>query len=182
MPLTADDVDIAAKDFWGQPWDVREDAFRALRSGAPVSWSRPAESDLLPPEENTRGFWSLTKYDDIQFASRHPEIFSSAGGVIMEDFPDIVTEMAQSFIAMDAPRHTALRGITLDAFKPGNMRRLQGWIRGHAHDLIDEMAHLGGGDFVQMVSIQLPGRIFGDRKSTRLNSSHIQKSRMPSSA
>ena len=26
------------------------------------------------------------------------------------------------------------------------------------------------------------GRIYGDRKSTRLNSSHIQKSRMPSSA
>ena len=28
----------------------------------------------------------------------------------------------------------------------------------------------------------LPGLAFGDRKSTRLNSSHIQKSRMPSSA
>ena len=28
----------------------------------------------------------------------------------------------------------------------------------------------------------LPAKIIGDRKSTRLNSSHIQKSRMPSSA
>jgi cytochrome P450 len=162
MTLTADDVDIAAKSFWGQPWDVREDAFRALRRDDPVSWSRPAESDLLPPEENTRGFWSLTRYDDIQYASRHPEIFSSAGGVIMEDFPEIVTEMAQSFIAMDAPRHTALRGITLDAFKPGNMRRLEGWIRDHARGLIDEMAHLGEGDFVELVSVPLPARIFGE--------------------
>jgi len=79
----------------------------------------------------------------------------------MEDFPEIVTEMAQSFIAMDAPRHTALRGITLDAFKPDNMRRRQGWIRDHARELIDEMAHLGGGDFVELVSVQLPARIFG---------------------
>lgn len=161
MTLTAADVDIAAKDFWAQPWDAREDAFRALRRDAPVSWSRPAESDLLPPEENTRGFWSLTKYEDIHYASRHPEIFSSSGGVIMEDFPEIVTEMAQSFIAMDAPRHTALRGITLDAFKPGNMRRLQGWIRDHARELMDETVHLGSGDFVELVSVQLPARIFG---------------------
>ena len=140
----------------------REDAFRALRRDDPVSWSRPAESDLLRRRQNTRGFWSLTRYDDIQYASRHPEVFSSAGGVIMEDFPEIVTEMAQSFIAMDAPRHTALRGITLDAFKPGNMRRLQGWIRDHARGLIDEMAHLGEGDFVQLVSVPLPARIFGE--------------------
>ena len=162
MTVTAPAADIAAKDFWAQPWEAREDAFRALRSETPVSWSRPAESDLLPPELNTRGFWSLTKYDDIQFASRHPEIFSSAGGVIMEDFPSVVTEMAQSFIAMDEPRHTALRGITLDAFKPGNMRRLEGWIAQHARELIDEMSHLSGGDFVELVSTQLPARIFGD--------------------
>ena len=161
MSPTANDVDIAAKDFWGQPWSVREDAFRTLRREAPVSWSRPAESDLLPPEENTRGFWSLTRYEDIRQASRSPEIFSSSGGVIMEDFPDLVTEMAQSFIAMDAPRHTALRGITLEAFKPKNMRRLDGWISEHAKDLIDEMAHLGRGDFVELVSVQMPARIFG---------------------
>ncbi len=30
--------------------------------------------------------------------------------------------MAQSFIAMDAPRHTRCAAITLEAFKPGNMR------------------------------------------------------------
>jgi cytochrome P450 len=41
------------------------------------------------------------------------------------------------------------------------VRRLEGWIRGHAHDLVSEMAHLGEGDFVQLVSVKLPGRIFG---------------------
>ena len=62
---------------------------------------------------------------------------------------------------MDAPRHTQLRGITMDAFKPKNMRRLEGWIQGHARDLVSEMAHLGEGDFVDLVSVKLPGRIFG---------------------
>jgi len=158
---TAPDIDIATKSFWALPNEAREDAFRVLRRDRPVFWSGPMESDLLPPEENTRGFWSLTKYDDIQFASRHPEIFSSEGGVILEDFPKVVTEMAQSFIAMDAPRHTALRGITLDAFKPGNLRKMEGFIRQHAHELITEVAPAGGGDFVELVSTKLPGRIFG---------------------
>ena len=94
-------------------------------------------------------------------ASRHPEIFSSAQGITMENFAPEAIEIAQSFIAMDAPRHTQLRGITTEAFKPKNVRRLEGWIRGHAHDLVSEMAHLGEGDFVQLVSVKLPGRIFG---------------------
>jgi cytochrome P450 len=156
-PLT----DIATKAFWAQHQDLRDAAFAKIRAERPVFWSGPAESDLLPPEENVRGFWSLTTYEDIQFASRNPKIFSSAGGITMEDFSPEMTEIAQSFIAMDAPRHTQLRGITMDAFKPGNMRKLEGWVRGHAKALVDEMAHLGEGDFVKLVSEPLPGRIFG---------------------
>ncbi|OBH48518.1 cytochrome P450 [Mycobacterium mantenii] len=158
---THKDIDLSAREFWARPPEERDAAFAVLRAENPVPWSRPAESDLLPPELNTRGFWSLTKQDDIRMASRHPEIFSSAQGITMEDFAPEAVEIAQSFIAMDAPRHTQLRGITTEAFKPKNVRRLEGWIRGHAHDLVSEMAHLGEGDFVQLVSVKLPGRIFG---------------------
>lgn len=161
MTITAPDIDLAAKSFWAQSLDERDAAFAVLRRENPIPWSRPAESDLLPPEDNTRGFWSLTKYKDIQYASRNPQIFSSADGITMEDFTPEMTELAQSFIAMDAPRHTQLRGITLDAFKPRNLLRLQDWIQGHARDLISEMAHLGEGDFVELVSVKLPSRIFG---------------------
>jgi len=162
MPETTHgDIDLSARAFWAQHPDDRDKAFAVLRKENPVPWSRPAESDLLPPELNNRGFWSLTTQEDIRYASRHPEIFSSAEGITMEDFPVDAREMAQSFIAMDAPRHAQLRGITMDAFKPKNMRRLEGWIRGHARDLISEISHLGEGDFVELVSMKLPGRIFG---------------------
>ena len=162
MPETTHgDIDLSARAFWAQHPDDRDKAFAVLRKENPVPWSRPAESDLLPPELNNRGFWSLTIQEDIRYASRHPEIFSSAEGITMEDFPVDAREMAQSFIAMDAPRHAQLRGITMDAFKPKNMRRLEGWIRGHARDLISEISHLGQGDFVELVSMKLPGRIFG---------------------
>lgn len=154
-------IDLSSRAFWAKHPDERDAAFAVLRKQNPVPWSRPAESDLLPPELNIRGFWSLTTQEDIRYASRHPEIFSSAEGITMEDFAPEAREIAQSFIAMDAPRHAQLRGITMDAFKPRNMRRLEGWIRGHARDLISEMAHLGQGDFVELVSVKLPARIFG---------------------
>ncbi len=161
VTTTHKDIDLSARSFWAKSMAERDAAFTTLRRENPVPWSRPAESDLLPAELNTKGFWSLTKMEDIRYASRHPEVFSSAQGITMEDFAPEMIEVAQSFIAMDAPRHTQLRGITLDAFKPRNMRRLEGWIRGHARDLITEMAHLGEGDFVELVSVKLPGRIFG---------------------
>lgn len=155
------DIDLSDRNFWARPHEERDAAFAVLRRENPVPWSRPADSDLLPPEQNLKGFWSLTKHEDIRFASRHPEIFSSAEGITVEDFPVEIRMMSQSFIAMDAPRHTQLRGITLDAFKPRNMLRLQDWIQGHARDLISEISHLGEGDFVELVSVKLPGRIFG---------------------
>ncbi|MFZ2177352.1 MAG: cytochrome P450, partial [Rhodococcus sp. (in: high G+C Gram-positive bacteria)] len=158
---THKDIDLSARAFWAQSAEERDAAFAVLRRENPVPWSRPAESDLLPEEDNTHGFWSLTKYEDIREASRNPEVFSSSSGITMEDFTPEMTELAQSFIAMDAPRHTQLRNITMNAFKPQNMRRLEGWVRGHARDLVDEMAPLGQGDFVELVSIELPGRIFG---------------------
>lgn len=158
---THGDIDLSARSFWAKSQDERDQAFAVLRRENPVPWSRPAESDLLPPEQNTKGFWSLTKHEDIRMASRHPEIFSSAQGITMEDFAPEMREVAQSFIAMDAPRHAQLRGITMDAFKPKNLRRLEDWIRGHARDLISEISPRGEADFVDLVSTKLPGRIFG---------------------
>jgi len=162
MPdTTHGDIDLSARSFWAKSPDDRDRAFAVLRAENPLPWSRPAESDLLPPELNTKGFWSLTKYEDIRLASRQPEIFSSADGITMEDFPLEMREAAQSFIAMDDPRHAQLRGITLEAFRPKNMRRLEDWIRGHARDLVSEMSARGEGDFVELISTKLPGRIFG---------------------
>ena len=126
---THKDIDLSARAFWAKPPKERDAAFAVLRAENPVPWSRPAESDLLPPELNTKGFWSLTKQEDIRMASRHPEIFSSAQGITMEDFAPEMIEIAQSFIAMDAPRHTQLRG---SRRRPSSPRTCAGWRAGSA--------------------------------------------------
>src|SRR2546426_80292 len=88
---THGDIDLSARSFWAKSTAERDAAFTVLRRENPVPWSRPVESDLLPPELNTKGFWSLTKQEDIRAASRNTTVFSSADGVIMESFAPELT-------------------------------------------------------------------------------------------
>ena len=52
MTMTLDDIDLASQAFWTKPGEERDAAFSLLRKHSPVPWSGPAESGLLPPEEN----------------------------------------------------------------------------------------------------------------------------------
>ena len=53
---------------------------------------------------------------------------------------------------------------------------------GKSHILHGVDFHVGKAEVVSLLGRNGSGRSTTDRKSTRLNSSHIQKSRMPSSA
>jgi cytochrome P450 len=158
MP-TVSEIDLSSIDFWAKPWQERLDAFRWLRDNDPVSWHNPP-SPLAPGLENTKGFWSITRYEDQREISRQPEIFSSAEGVFVDDFPNL--EQILSFIVMDAPRHTHLRGIVQSAFSPRNIRKMEEQIRGEVKALVDEIAGLGEADLCEVMFKELPGRIFAD--------------------
>ena len=45
--------------------------FQRLREEDPVSFTEEADG---------RGFWSITRYEDVLYVSRHTELFSSASG------------------------------------------------------------------------------------------------------
>ena len=49
------------------------DAFRVLRNESPVHWH--------PGTRQVNGFWSILKYEDVLFVSRHPDLFSSSKGI-----------------------------------------------------------------------------------------------------
>jgi cytochrome P450 len=153
-------TDIETFAFWKRDRAERRAAFRWLREHDPVSWHPPAESLLLPPDLNTQGFWAITKAEHIREISRNPGVFSSAPGIFMEDMPEVVVAASLSFLAMDAPQHRQLRGIVGSAFSPARIRKMEDWIRGHAHDLVAEIALLGGGDMCTLLTKELPGRIY----------------------
>jgi cytochrome P450 len=151
------DTNLSPLDFWRQEPAEREKAFTYLRNHDPVSWHEAPEA-LAPGMDNALGYWSVTKHEDIVKLSRDPKMFSSAEGVFVDDFPQLETIL--SFIVMDAPGHTQMRGIVQKAFSPNNMRKMEGWIRENALELIKEVAPRGEADMAEEYCKQLPGKIF----------------------
>lgn len=161
-PLKVSDpeLDLAARSFWEQDFEQREKAFARLRNERPVSYSRPYESTLLPPDENTPGFWSVTKAADCRYVSRNAELFCSGKGVLMEDMPEIVITATASFLVMDGEDHRRMRGVVEQAFTRRNVKKIADWVAQIARERLDEIIDLGEGDFANLYAKYVPGRIF----------------------
>lgn len=156
-------VDISARDFWQMPYEQRDaEVFSRFRAECPVSWHRPYESTLLPPDEDTPGFWSLWKNEDIRAVSRNAKLFISSQGFLMEDFPEAVALMSQSFLFMDDPEHQQMRSLVSQAFTPRRMRQIEGWVHEEVVKLCEEVGATGDIDFANEFAKELPGRIFAD--------------------
>jgi cytochrome P450 len=112
------------------------------------------------PGEDDPGFWAVVRHADIGHISKNPKIFCSGRGVQFQDAPPELLEASQSFLAMDAPRHTQLRKIVSAAFTPKQVRRVEDRIAERAErivdDLVDHLAHHPDGDFVALVAKRLP--------------------------
>ena len=84
-------------------------AYQRLRQETPVLWHPEA-----PPG---RGFWLLTRHDDIRQVSRHPEIFSSSQGFRAQDDSyerlgaDIDVAMHKIILTIDPPDHSGMRSL-----------------------------------------------------------------------
>jgi cytochrome P450 len=154
--IVLDDIDLGAMEFWSQPAEIRDQSFAVLRREAPVSHHQPPEDILGVTERDMRGYWAVVCHEDIRQVSRHPAVFCSGQGVQFGDAPPEMLEASQSFLAMDAPRHTKLRGLVSAAFTPRRVKRIEDGIRANARRVIDEAAPTGGGDFVSLVAKRLP--------------------------
>jgi cytochrome P450 len=155
-----DPIDLSATAFWAQPAAAREEAFEVLRRERPVSWQRPPEPVLIEATDSTGGYWAVVRHADVQTVSRDPETFCSGQGVMLEDAPQELLDAAHSFLAMDAPRHTKVRGLVQKAFTPRQVRRISEGIEANARRIIDELeprlANGGEVDFVEAVAARLP--------------------------
>ena len=150
------DFDLGGLEFWDQPAEVRDRAFAVLRQEAPVSHHQPPEDILGVTERDERGYWAVVRYEDIRRVSRDPATFCSGQGTQFGDVPAEMLEASQSFLAMDAPRHTKLRGLVSAAFTPRQVTRIEEGIRANARGIVEEAAPTGGGDFVELIAKRLP--------------------------
>jgi cytochrome P450 len=130
------DINLGSWDFWALDDEIRDGAFATLRREAPVSHQPEFVRDGFT---QGRGHWAVARYDDVFHASRNPEIFSSAAGIVIGDQTPELAEYFGSMIAMDDPRHTRLRSIVRSAFTPRVLTRIEDSVRDRARRLVEAM-------------------------------------------
>jgi cytochrome P450 len=151
------DTRLNSLEFWQRPRAYRHEAFTWLRNNTPISWNDAPDS-LDPNLQNAKGFWSLVKHKHLREVSRNVEVFSSAEGVFIDDFPQLETML--SFIVTDPPRHTELRNIVTVAFTPRNIRKMTDRIAGIVRGIVDNVAYRGEGDLCELITKEVPGQVF----------------------
>ncbi|NDU74864.1 cytochrome P450 [Actinomadura sp. DSM 109109] len=110
--------------------------YTQLREDAPVY--RNDEED----------FWVLSRHEDVTAAFQDFRRFSSANGILLEPSvwgPDARTHA--SFLAMDPPEHTRMRGLVAKAFTPRRVialeERVRRIARGHLDRALDGAGRSG---------------------------------------
>jgi cytochrome P450 len=126
--------------------------FLRLRDEDPVSFTE---------ESDGRGFWSITRYEDVLYVSRHTELFSSAQGIRLEDMDAEETEARRTLMEMDPPQHTRLRRLVSRPFAPRAVADYEASVRELARQVIDEVRGEARFDFVPRVARTLPMRMLG---------------------
>ena len=160
VPLS--DIDLGTLRFWGLDDSIRDGAFATLRREAPIKFFREVEFDGF---QAGAGHWALMKFDDVHFASRHPEIFSSYPNITIGDQAPEVAEYFGSMIALDDPRHARLRNIVSRAFTPRVVAKTEESIRDRAKRLVSDLiAHNpdGNAELVTELSGPLPLQVICD--------------------
>lgn len=156
------DIDLGTLEFWALDDGVRDGAFATLRREAPIKFFREAALEGVPQGE---GHWALMKFDDVFYASRHPDIFSSYPNITIADQMPEVAEYFGSMIALDDPRHSRLRNIVRSAFTPKVVARTEESVRDRARRLVSDMIanHPDGkGELVTELSGPLPLQVICD--------------------
>ena len=160
--IALSDIHLGTLDFWGLDDDVRDGTFATLRRETPISFWPSIEFEGF---DSGAGYWALTKHDDVYFASRHPEIFSSSPNITMGDTTPEMSEYFGSMIVLDDPRHQRLRSIVSRAFTPKVVERIETSVRERAHRLVESLIanHPDGqADLVSELAGPLPLQIICD--------------------
>jgi cytochrome P450 len=140
-----------ATDLYWDPFDTTIDAnpygvWRRLRDEAPVY-------------RNDRfDFWALSRFADVEAASKDAKTFSSSHGTVLELMGDRPLGGGQ-MIFMDPPEHSSLRSLVSRAFTPRRVSALEDRIRDLAGALLDARVGTGSFDYVQDFAAILPSMV-----------------------
>jgi cytochrome P450 len=118
--------------------------YSSLRQRQPIKWLEPLNA------------WAISRYQDVDFAIRNPQIFSSAKW-IGQSLGDLNPAPEVSWmIETDPPDHSRLRKLVSKAFTPRTVSLLGPRIRAIAEELLAPLRAADEFDFVRAFSSTLP--------------------------
>ena len=126
------------------------DTFKYLRAEQPVYWHEdPAQQ---------RGFWVISRHQDLDFISKNPLLFSSEAETcfLHEQDPEMLAMMRLQLINMDPPKHIKYRRLVRNAFTPKAVDSYEQRFREIARDILDRAVTGGRCEFVEEVAAELP--------------------------
>ena len=102
------------------------------------------------------GFWAVSRYDDVLYVLRNPQLFSSSVliAALLGDLNPVPE--AANLIASDPPVHTRLRKLVNRAFTPRLIAALEPRLREITIELLNRVAPQGEFDLVRDLSTPLP--------------------------
>ena len=125
--------------------------YAQLRHDAPVYWIEPMQA------------WAISRYDEVFFVLRNPQLFSSARWWQATSAQDMDPALeAPHIMASDPPVHTRLRKLINRAFTPRLVAELEPRIRTITNDLFDQMAAREQLDFMRDLAIPLPVTVIAE--------------------
>jgi cholest-4-en-3-one 26-monooxygenase len=141
------DVDLTDLDAFENR--VPHEWFEVLRREAPVHWHE---------EDDGPGFWAITKYADLKYISKRPQLFSSErnGTLLIETDETRLSFMRNILINMDPPRHRQHRNLINTVFRPRLVEELRPRVVKMVGEIIDAVIEKGECDFVDELAAPLP--------------------------
>jgi cytochrome P450 len=138
-------ADLASQDAFndGAPFAT----FARMRAETPMAWT---------PQVDGRGFWSVTRHEDILALNRDPALLSSAQGIRMEDQAPDEFEARKTFQETDPPQHSAFRMVVNHAFSRRTIDGYEAQIRDLVGGMLDTALAKASFDAVETIARRLP--------------------------
>lgn len=126
------------------------ETYRYLRRESPVYW----HEDPL----QGGGFWVITRQAELDYVSKHPDLFSSAErSCLLHEMPDEQLAMVRTqLINMDPPQHLKYRRLVRAAFTPRMVDTYENRFREVARELVGRAVTRGRCEFVEAIASELP--------------------------
>ena len=103
-----------------------------------------------------RGYWVLSRFEDVFQAALDTATYSSAQGLTFEENEIVKLGLKPTLVMMDRPEHSTFRRLISRGFTPRKVAELEPAIRAFVRTRVAILAEAGEADFVEVLAGPLP--------------------------